>query len=149
MNVVNEETPETHEGKRQLRFQKQREQDDQKSRKTKDQRERSFNFAVKRENVVSKVFGLKKTTRKYRSDSKLNGSEMPADVSVKQPNKVLPCCWIKAKVMIAAMRMKQQQQRNQRQKYLHNQQLRIQRRCEQRKARLERETLFTNSYQWI
>ena len=37
--------------------------------------------------------------------------------------------WINAKVMLATMKMKQQQQRNQRQKYMHNQQLRIQRRC--------------------
>ena len=33
--------------------------------------------------------------------------------------------------------------------YLHNQQLRIQRQCEQRRLRLEREILYTISYQWI
>ena len=32
--------------------------------------------------------GLKKQGRDHRSDSKLNGSEVPADVSVKQQNKV-------------------------------------------------------------
>ena len=37
------------------------------------------NSTVKRENVVSKVAGLKKQTRKHRRDSKLNGSEVPAD----------------------------------------------------------------------
>ena len=36
-------------------------------------------FAVKREKVVSKVVVLKIKSRKHRSDSKLNGSEMPAD----------------------------------------------------------------------
>ena len=43
--------------------------------------------------------------------------------------------------------MKQQKQHSQRQKYLHNHQLRNQRRCEKRRAGLERETLFTNAYQ--
>ena len=49
--------------------------------------------------------GLKKQDRKHRRHSKLNGSEVPADVSVKQPNKQLVGCWIKAKVMLAAMKM--------------------------------------------
>ena len=46
--------------------------------------------------------GLKKQNRKQRRDSKLNGSEVPVDVSVhvKQLNKGLAGCWIKAKVML-------------------------------------------------
>ena len=47
---------------------------------------------------------------------------------------------IKAKVMLAAMKMEQQQRRNQRHEHLYNKQHRLQRRCEQRRARLERET---------
>ena len=39
------------------------------------------NFAMKCEKVVSKVVVLKVEARKHRSDSKLNSSEMPADVS--------------------------------------------------------------------
>ena len=70
---------------------------------------------------------LKKQSKKHRSDSKLNRSEVPADVRIKQPNKQLAGCWIKTKVMHW-------------QKYLHNQQLRIQRRCKQGRARLKRET---------
>ena len=50
---------------------------------TKEEREQR----LEHENVVSKVFGLNKQVRKHRSDSKLNDSEMPADVSVKHPNK--------------------------------------------------------------
>ena len=46
----------------------------------------SEEFAVKRVKVVSEDFGQKKTTRKHRSKSKFNESEMPADISVKQPN---------------------------------------------------------------
>ena len=38
------------------------------------------------------------------------------------------------------MKMKEQQRRNQRHEHLHNQQLRLQRRCEEGRARLERET---------
>ena len=49
--------------------------------------------------------GLKKQARKHRSDSKLNGSEGPADVTLKKPNKRLAGCWITAKVMLAAMKM--------------------------------------------
>ena len=52
------------------------------------------NSTVKREKVVSKIVGLKKKARKHRSDSKLNGREVPADISVKQPNKVLAGCRI-------------------------------------------------------
>ena len=51
--------------------------------------------------------GLKKKARNHRSDSKLNGSEVQADVSVKQPNKRLTDHMIKAKAMLAAMKMKQ------------------------------------------
>ena len=97
----------------------------------------------------SKVVRLNKQVGKQRSDSKLNSSDMPADFSVKQPNTRLECCWIKAKLMLATMKMKQQQFGNQRQKYLHNQNLRIQRRCDQKRARLKLETLFTNSYQLL
>ena len=88
------------------------------------------NSAAKHENVVSKVPGLKKQARKRRSDSQLNGREMPVDVSAKYPNKGLAGCWIKAKVMVAAMKMKRQKRRNQRYKttYVHNQHLRLQRR---------------------
>ena len=39
--------------------------------------------------------------RKHRSDSKLKGSEIIADVSVEQPSKWLAGCWIKAKIMLA------------------------------------------------
>ena len=83
------------------------------------------NSAAKHENVVSKVPGLKKQAKKHRSDSKLNGSDMPADVSAKYPNKGLARCWIKAKVMVAAMKMKRQKRRNRRYKitYVHNQHL--------------------------
>ena len=83
---------------------------------TKEQRERRLQLrrAVKHENVVSKVVVLNKQVRKHRS-SKLNSSEMPADVSVKQPHTRLAGCWIKAKLMFAAMKMKQQQFGNQRQ----------------------------------
>ena len=59
-----------------------------------------------------KSLGWRKKARKHRSDSKLNSSEMLADVSVKEPNKRLAGCWIKAKAMFAAMKMKQEQQRN-------------------------------------
>ena len=68
--------------------------------------------AVKREKVVSKVVGLKQA-RKHRSDSKPSDREMSVDVSIKQSNKGLVGFWIKAKVMLAAMKMKQQQRRNQ------------------------------------
>ena len=51
------------------------------------------NSAVKP--VVSKVVELrKKEARKHRSDSKPNDSEMPVDISVKQPNKGLTGYWI-------------------------------------------------------
>ena len=80
------------------------------------------NSAMKRKNVVSIVMGLKKQARKYRRNSDLNGSEIPADVSVKHPNKRLPACWIKVKVMLAAMKMKPEQpRRNQGQKYFNTQ----------------------------
>ena len=82
-----------------------------------------------------------------KPDSKPSDSEMPADVSVKQLNKGLAGCWIKAKVMLAAMKMKRQRHNQRYKSNLHNQQLRLQRRCEQsRRARLGRENLFTNSH---
>ena len=73
----------------------------------KEQRERTqgSNSAVKHENVVSKVAGPKKEARKHRSDSKPSDSETPADFSVKQTSKRLAGCCIKAKVMLAAMKM--------------------------------------------
>ena len=49
--------------------------------------------------------GLKKQARKHRSSPKLNSSKVAADISVKQPNKLLAGCWINAKVMFAAMQM--------------------------------------------
>ena len=55
--------------------------------------------AVKYTNVVSKVAGLKKEARKHRNDWKPNDRDIPADFNVKQPNKGLAGCWIKAKVM--------------------------------------------------
>ena len=57
MNVINEETAEFYEYKRQLRLQKRREQ--RRARLACETKE-GFHFAVKRENVVSKVFGMKK-----------------------------------------------------------------------------------------
>ena len=48
-----------------------------------------FNSTVKHLNVVSKVFLLKKQARKHRSESKLDGFEIPEDVSVKESNKGL------------------------------------------------------------
>ena len=95
MNGANEETPESHEYKPQLRLQKQFEQSRARLpvRQKRNASEGS-NSTVKREKVVSKIVGLKKKARKHRSDSKLNGREVPADISVKQPNKVLPGCRI-------------------------------------------------------
>ena len=72
---------------------------------------------------------LKKKNRNRRSDSKLNGSE-GQHMSVSNNRTKVAGYWIKATVMLAAMKMKPEQQRNQRQKYMHNQQFRIQRRCE-------------------
>ena len=74
---------------------------------------------------------------------------MPADVSDKQPKKVLTGCWDQANVMLAAIIVKQQQRCNQQHEYLHNQQLHIQRRCEEKQAKLKREIVFTKSYQWL
>ena len=62
MNVGNEETPESHAGKCQLRLQKRRVQ-------------------LRREENV----GLKKQARKHKSNSKPSDSEMPAEVSIQQP----------------------------------------------------------------
>ena len=45
--------------------------------------------AMKHEKVVSKVFGLKKKPGSTEVTQKLNGSKMPANVSVKQLNKGL------------------------------------------------------------
>ena len=44
---------------------------------------------MKHEKVVSKVFGLKKKPGSTEVTQKLNGSKMPANVSVKQLNKGL------------------------------------------------------------
>ena len=55
---------------------------DKKPLKQKSNASEGFNSAVKHENVVSKVVVMKKQLRKHRRDSHLNGSEMPADVSV-------------------------------------------------------------------
>ena len=90
MDGMNEKTPESHEHKRQLRLQKQREQS--RARLACETKEQRTSEGVKRENVVSKVVLLKKQARKHRSDSKLDGSEIPADVSVKQLNKGLAGC---------------------------------------------------------
>ena len=135
MNGMNEKAPESHECERKLRLQRQREQRRARlARETKEQRQRRLQLRREETDVVSKVVGLKKQARKHRSDSKPSASEMAAYVSAKQPNKGLAGYWIKAKVMLAAMKMKRQQRRNQRYKteYLHNQQLRLQRRCGQR-----------------
>ena len=77
-------------------------------------------------------FRLKKQARKHRSDPKLNDSEMPADISVKEPKKGPAGCCIKEQVlMLAIIKIKHQKRRHQRQKeYLHNKELRLQRRCE-------------------
>ena len=69
-------------------------------------------ISAKDPGILFRPLGLKKKARKHRSNSKLNGSDVQADVSVKQPNKVLAGCWIKSKVMLATMKMKQQQQRD-------------------------------------
>ena len=121
-------SPESHEKKRQLNLQKRREQikaEQDLPLKQKSNANEGFNSAVKRENVVSNwVAGLKKEARKHRSDSKPNDSTMPADFSVKQPNKRLSGRWIKAKVMLATMKMIKNQQRRQpatRALILHNQ----------------------------
>ena len=94
MNGMNEKTPESHECKRQRRRQKQREQRgtrlacEKKEQRTLRLQERRLQLrreARKRREESRR--GLKKQNRKNRSDSKLNGSEVPAGVSVKQPNK--------------------------------------------------------------
>ena len=130
MNGTEEKSPESHEHKRQLRLQKQREQSRVRlTSETKEQRERDSDYALKHENVVSKVAGPKKEVRKHRSDSKPNDSEMPADFSVKQPSKELAGCWIKTKVMLAAMKMIKtttMMQPETRALILHNQRLRLQ-----------------------
>ena len=108
MNGTEEKSPESHEHKRQLRLQKQREQSRARLplwNKLKSNANEGSNCTLKHENVVSTVAGLKKEARKHRSDSTQNDSEMPADFSVKQPSKRLAGCWIKAKVMLAAMKM--------------------------------------------
>ena len=91
MNGIEEISPESHEHKRQLLLQKRREQS--RARLASETKVRNANegsnSAVKRENVVSKVDGLKKQARKHRSGSKPNDSEMSADFSVKQTNKRL------------------------------------------------------------
>ena len=70
---------------------------------------------------------LKKKKQEPQKRLEAQRKRGPAHVSFKQPNKVAGY-WIKATVML--MKMKPEQQRNQRQKYMHNQQFRIQRRCE-------------------
>ena len=60
---------------------------------------------MKYENVVKKVFGQMKQAKKHRSDPKLNGSEMQADISVKQPKEGLAGCWIKAKKMLSIIKL--------------------------------------------
>ena len=88
MNGMNEKTQESHECKRQHRLQKQHEQKREglACETLKSNVNEGWNSAVKRKNLVSKVTGLKREARKHRSDSKPNDSEIPADVSVKQPN---------------------------------------------------------------
>ena len=137
MNRMNKKTPESHECKQQRRLQKQHAQrqtrlacgpKEQCQQRPKERRLQLHCEAQK--HCEQSRRRLKKQTRKHRSDSRLNGSEMPADVSVKQPNKRLAgCCQIKAKVMclLPWKWFKQQQRRNQQQKYLHNQQLHLQR----------------------
>ena len=50
--------------------------------------ERRLQFSREaRKRCEQSLGGLKKQTRKHRRDSKLNGSEVPEDVSVKQPHK--------------------------------------------------------------
>ena len=58
--------------------------------------------------MVSKVVGLEKQAWKHRSDSKPNDSEMPAGVSVKQPNTEL----INVKFRILAAMNKERQLSN-------------------------------------
>ena len=93
MNGLNEKTPESHECKRQLSSLNQVEQDFPVRQKSNASEGCKSAVIVKR-----KVVRLTKQARNHRSDSKPNDSEMPADVSVKQPNKGLSGYWIKAKV---------------------------------------------------
>ena len=58
-----------------------------------------FSWSAKRSWAMSSASRIK--ARKHRSDSKLKGSEIIADVSVEQPSKWLAGCWIKAKIMLA------------------------------------------------
>ena len=81
MNGMNEKTPESHECKVFRSSMNKAEQDMPVRQKS------NASEGVKRENVFSKVVLLKKQARKHRSDSKLDGSEIPADVSLKQSNK--------------------------------------------------------------
>ena len=122
INGRNETTPESHECKWQCRLQKLREQWRRwLACEKKEQCQRRLQLRVIRLQLCQEAqkcreqsrCGLKKQARNHRSDSKLNGRWAPADVSIKQPNKRLAGCWIKAKVMLAVM--KQQQRHNQRQ----------------------------------
>ena len=58
-----------------------------------------FSWSAKRSWAMYSACRIK--ARKQRSDSKLKGSEIIADVSVEQPSKWLAGCWIKAKIMLA------------------------------------------------
>ena len=109
----------------------------------------SYDSTVKRVSGEQSRRGLKKQTRKQRSDSKLNGSEVPAEVSVKQPNKRLAGCWIKAKVMLGAMKIIKTTTTTQTatKVLLHNQQLREDVNKEEKGSNVR--PLFTKSYQWI
>ena len=97
---VNDKRPECHECKRHFRLQKEREQKRTREHETK-RSSCGRRLQLRREPRKS-LWDKEKSqwlVRKHRSDSKLNGSEMPADVSVKQPNKGLAGSWMKTKLV--------------------------------------------------
>ena len=130
MNEIDEKLPESHECKRQLREQRRAGL----TSETKEQHEWKLQLRREARKRRAQSRWTEQTSQEAQRRLKVQWYWDTSRRQCQKAEHTVRRLLVKAKVMLVAMKMKQQQFGNQRQKYLHNQQLRIQRRCEQRRA---------------